>query len=45
MQFECESILAAIRMNNGNVTAAGMSLGMSKSTIYRKIKKYGIRLN
>lgn len=37
---ERESIKNAIRLHQGNLTAAAKYLGIAKSTIYQKIKKY-----
>ena len=38
---EREAILAALRQTNGNRTEAGERLGISRSTLYRRLKKYG----
>jgi len=41
---EARTIAAALRRHHGNRTAAARSLGCHKSTLYRKIKAYGIDL-
>jgi len=41
---EQERILAALHNNNYNRTAAAKALGMHKSTLFRKVKKFGIKL-
>ncbi len=41
-RMEREIIEAAIRKNHGNLTKAADELGIGRSTLYRKIKKYGI---
>lgn len=40
--MEREIIESAIRKNHGNLTKAADELGIGRSTLYRKIKKYGI---
>jgi transcriptional regulator of acetoin/glycerol metabolism len=40
-----DAILAAVVQLNGNVSLAASKLGISKKTLYRKLKKYGIVLN
>ena len=42
-RFETEYIRGLLRKNNGNVEAAARDAGTNMATIYRKIKKYGIR--
>lgn len=42
-QFERRFIEAALRQQGGNVTATASQLGMGRSTLYEKIKRYGIR--
>jgi DNA-binding NtrC family response regulator len=42
-RFETEYIRGLLRKNNGNVEAAAKEAGTNMATIYRKIKKYGIR--
>ncbi|MEB3034655.1 sigma-54-dependent Fis family transcriptional regulator [[Mycobacterium] nativiensis] len=39
---ERDAIVAALRDVNGNRVAAAMQLGMSRSSLYRKLKTYGI---
>ena len=41
-RMEREIIEAAIRKNHGNLNKAADELGIGRSTLYRKIKKYGI---
>ncbi|MCD8140012.1 MAG: sigma 54-interacting transcriptional regulator [Planctomycetaceae bacterium] len=41
-EMEKAMILAAVKSRAGDVVRAGQSLGMSKATIYRKIKKHAI---
>jgi len=43
--IEREAILASIAEAGGNIPEAARKLKMSKSTIYRKIEKYGIKIN
>lgn len=40
--LECDAIVKALRESEGDKTSAAESLGMSRATIYRKIRKYGI---
>jgi transcriptional regulator of acetoin/glycerol metabolism len=35
-------IIAAIKSKNGNITKTASHLGMAKSTLYLKLKKYGL---
>jgi len=42
-RFETEYIRGLLRKNHGNVEAAAKEAGTNMATIYRKIKKYGIR--
>jgi len=42
-RFETDYIRALLRKNNGNVEAAAREAGTNMATIYRKIKKYGIK--
>ncbi len=37
-----EAIFDALRSNNGNVSAAAQSLGISRATLHRSLKTYGI---
>jgi len=39
---EKEAISNALRLHNGNQTLAARGLGISRTTIWRKIKKYGL---
>ncbi len=39
---ERDQILAALRRNGGNVTAAATDLGMPRPSLYRKMEAYGI---
>lgn len=41
-QVESKTIHQALTASGGNVEMAGKALGMSKATLYRKIKRYGI---
>lgn len=43
-QVEAKAISQAMAASGGNVELAGKALGMSKATLYRKIKRYGIPL-
>ena len=43
MRFETEYLIGLLRKNQGNVEAAAREAGTNMATIYRKIKKYGIR--
>lgn len=40
--LECEAIIKALRDANGNKMVAARIVGISRSTIYRKIRAYGI---
>ena len=40
--IEKDAILKAIEKQNGNLTQAASELGMGRSTLYRKMEKYGI---
>jgi DNA-binding NtrC family response regulator len=42
-KFETEYLRGLLRKNNGNVEAAAREAGTNMATIYRKIKKYGIK--
>jgi sigma-54 dependent transcriptional regulator, acetoin dehydrogenase operon transcriptional activator AcoR len=39
---EAESIRFAIRQSQGNLTQAAAQLGIAKSTLYQKLRKYAI---
>ncbi|KAF0225427.1 MAG: Fis family GAF modulated sigma54 specific transcriptional [Rhodospirillaceae bacterium] len=39
---ECLTIIATIQAENGNFTRAANRLGIAKSTLYEKMKRYGI---
>jgi len=39
---ERETIICAIRSNNGNKTKAALELGISRRSLHRKIQKYEI---
>jgi transcriptional regulator of acetoin/glycerol metabolism len=40
--IECDAIIACLRGTDGNRAATARQLGMSRATIYRKIRNYGI---
>lgn len=42
-QLEREAIEAALRRTHGNVTRAMKQLGIGRTTLYRKLKRYGLR--
>ncbi len=42
--IECDAIVDALLDNNGNKVEAARHLGMSRATIYRKIRGYGISM-
>jgi transcriptional regulator of acetoin/glycerol metabolism len=41
-QLECDAIIGALHDAAGNKVAAAKLIGLSRSTIYRKIRAYGI---
>jgi transcriptional regulator of acetoin/glycerol metabolism len=41
-QLELDAIVAALRDADANKTQAAAALGLSRSTLYRKIRQYGI---
>jgi transcriptional regulator of acetoin/glycerol metabolism len=42
--IECDAIVQALLNTDGNKLRAAQQLGMSRATIYRKIREYGIRV-
>jgi len=42
---EHENIISSLRSNNGNISNTATALGMHRTTLWRKIKKYNINLN
>ncbi len=42
--IECDALVQALLNVNGNRVRAAQQLGMSRATIYRKIREYGIRV-
>jgi DNA-binding NtrC family response regulator len=42
-QLEREAIEAALRRTHGNITRAMKQLGIGRTTLYRKLKRYGLR--
>lgn len=42
-RFEMDYLKGLLRKNRGNIEAAAREAGMNMATIYRKIKKYGIK--
>ncbi len=44
-EMECDAIVRALREADGNKVAAAELVGLSRSTIYRKIRAYGIDLD
>jgi len=41
---ERAAIVAAVRLCHGNLTAAAKSLGVSRSTLYRKVERYRLQI-
>ena len=41
-QLECEAIMKALSQADGNKVVAARTIGLSRSTIYRKIRAYGL---
>jgi DNA-binding NtrC family response regulator len=41
--FEADLLKGLLKRHNGNIDAAAREAGMNMVTMYRKIKKYGIR--
>ena len=44
-QHECEAITRALADADGNKAAAAAALGISRSTMYRKLEAYGLQLD
>jgi transcriptional regulator of acetoin/glycerol metabolism len=44
-QHECELIAKALSDADGNKVAAAEALGISRSTLYRKLEAYGLQLD
>ena len=42
-RFETDYLTRLLRKHGGNVEAAAAEAGMNMATIYRKLKKYGIK--
>ena len=42
---EADAIAAALRANDGNKAAAASHLGIARSSLYRKMREYGLRHN
>ncbi len=40
--MEKKLIIQALKYSNGNVISASKIIGIGKSTLYRKIEKYGL---
>ncbi|ANX11658.1 hypothetical protein ABE41_006530 [Fictibacillus arsenicus] len=43
IDFEKEQLIAALTRMSGNITNVAIDLGISRATLYRKLKKYGIQ--
>ncbi|MGH7859874.1 MAG: helix-turn-helix domain-containing protein, partial [Candidatus Binatia bacterium] len=41
--FEARYIAEVLRQNDGNVTRTAKALGMSRVTLYKKMRDYGLR--
>jgi len=41
-EVEKQAIIKALKVNNGNMSGAAKDLGLGRTTLYRKIVKYGI---
>jgi transcriptional regulator of acetoin/glycerol metabolism len=42
-ELEKQAILQALKICHGNIGEASRKLGLGQATLYRKIKKYGLR--
>ena len=42
--LECEAIISALRRNGGSRKVAAQDLGIARSTLHEKIKKYNIEI-
>jgi len=43
-EIEKRAIVHALRINNGNISKAARELQIGRTTFYRKIQKYGLRM-
>ncbi|HID92808.1 MAG TPA: hypothetical protein EYP60_01810 [bacterium (Candidatus Stahlbacteria)] len=43
-EIERRAIVYALRMSNGNISKAAKELHIGRTTFYRKIQKYGLRI-
>ncbi|NVO09722.1 MAG: sigma-54-dependent Fis family transcriptional regulator [Bacteroidales bacterium] len=41
-EVEKQTIIKALKVNDGNISTAALELGMGRTTLYRKMAKYGI---
>lgn len=41
-EVEKQAIIKALKLNNGNISNASLELGMGRTTLYRKMTKYGL---
>jgi transcriptional regulator of acetoin/glycerol metabolism len=42
---ECDTLLSAIRANRGNLCHTAQQLGISRNSLYRKLKRHGIAIS
>jgi transcriptional regulator of acetoin/glycerol metabolism len=42
--LECDAIVDALRSTGGSRTKAAAVLGLSRATVYRKVREYGLAL-